>query len=539
MSLKQGSPTPGFMFILLLLFYPGSIPASSPCSKEQSCPQGVEGKNLFQSFQNALLDENLKEAKRLYDLLLKQYSARDPLVRFAEGQLRFYEGDYAQAYGILSSLSKETDNGSVRDFSALVERTLEKTKRMKRAGDSVVEVYVVPGKDELLVPFVIQTVRKAYEVFSKEFGIELSSPDLPIRVEIYPQSEDFIAVSTLTQKEVETSGTIALTKFHRIMIITPRILVRGYRWQDTLAHELVHYMLLCMGGSPIPLWLHEGVAKYWERRWRSPELRLTPVQETLLYEARLRNRWVPFSRMMPSLAKLRSGYETALAFSELAFWVHRFVEKRGIKGIAELLRAFSESEAHGYGFLGKGIEELWEEFLKDVQAARLRYLPEYRFLPVMLGEQGQESQEVQDAVNGPFAERHIRLGDLLKEEGRWGAAISEYTEAERMLGAETITLAMKKAEAYIVGGRYSLAQQVLERASRRDPDRATIFYLLGRIAMFRGNYKEAEGFLEEAFSITPFHQGVLESLVEVSRKRNDPVQVNLYQKALEVYLANR
>lgn len=527
-------PKGTFWLLLFFLWHSPEAPAKQEdCPPEASCPSPP----LFDSFQSALWEEDLRRAQKYFDLIERQYPKEDPLRLFAEAQLRFYEGEYSRALSLTTELLRKAKSSQVLEFHQLVQRTWEKTRGMKSFRDPVVEVYVLPGGDELLVPFVMETLKRAYDLYRQELKIELVSPDLPIRVEIYSQTEDFVAVSTLSQKEVETSGTIALTKFHRIMIITPRLLARGYRWRDTLAHELVHYMLLAKGGNPIPLWLHEGIAKYWERRWRDRALGLTPVQETLLDQARRRGRWVPFQRMMPSLAKLRSGYETALAFSELAFWVHRFVERRGISGIADVLTAFSQGEKEGYQALGGSIEVLWQGFLREIGNAQLNPLPEYRFLPVVLG--GEKEGEEGGFSTPEVATKHIRLGDLLKEEGRWIAAISEYTQAERMIGGETIPLAMKKAEAYIIGGRYSLAQDVLERTLRRDPDRATTYYLLGRIALFRGRLEEARGFFEDAFSITPFHPGILESLVEVSRRLKDPSRLALYEKALEVYRANQ
>ena len=41
-------------------------------------------------------------------------------------------------------------------------------------------------------------------------------------------------MSTLTEKEIETTGTIALCKYGKLMIVTPRATVFGYPWMDTL-----------------------------------------------------------------------------------------------------------------------------------------------------------------------------------------------------------------------------------------------------------------------------------------------------------------
>ena len=53
------------------------------------------------------------------------------------------------------------------------------------------------------------------------------------------------------------SGTIAVCKYHRLMIISPLAAANGYSWADTLAHELfIRY--LKKSRNKVPIWLHEG-----------------------------------------------------------------------------------------------------------------------------------------------------------------------------------------------------------------------------------------------------------------------------------------
>ena len=126
-------------------------------------------------------------------------------------------------------------------------------------------VWHTPGKDELLAPYALDALEKALAALGDDFGWR---PTEPVRVEIYPEVADLARVSTLTLKEIETSGTIALCKYNRLMIVSPRALVAGYPWLDTLNHEYTHFVVSRVSHNTVPIWLHEGLAKFEERRWR-------------------------------------------------------------------------------------------------------------------------------------------------------------------------------------------------------------------------------------------------------------------------------
>ena len=109
----------------------------------------------------------------------------------------------------------------------------------------------------------------------------------------------------LTRDQIETSGTIALCKFRRMMLLTPRWVLRGYPWAETLAHEYTHYVLWKRNGPTVPIWLHEGVARYEEVRWTgAPGAELTPFMMDVLAEGLRTDRLVTFDEMHPSFAMI-------------------------------------------------------------------------------------------------------------------------------------------------------------------------------------------------------------------------------------------
>ena len=112
------------------------------------------------------------------------------------------------------------------------------------------------------------------------------------------------------------------------MITTPRALVRGYPWMDTIGHELVHLFLSRASRDRAPVWLQEGVAKFLERRWRGepPAAHLDPAADGLLHRAVRGNTLLPFKSTLFGAAQMalsEGGSETvsiqpvAIAYTRL------------------------------------------------------------------------------------------------------------------------------------------------------------------------------------------------------------------------------
>lgn len=480
-----------------------------------------------------------ERAKPIFEAMRRR-DAADPLTLLAAARLRFETGDYAgaeAAWGELTALAG--DLPAYADLGGLIVRTRAATAGMEAQRSARFEVWTAEGPDRMLAPFVLETMERALDALIADLGIVVPAEVLPLRIEIYPDVTSFVEVSTLTRKEVETSGTVALCKFHRMMIVSPRRMARGYRWRDTLTHELVHFVLSRATDNRLPLWLHEGIAKFEERRWNSAEVgRLHPIQSSILAEARRRDVWIPFRDMMPSLAKLDSGWKTALAFAEVTLLVSHIVEDGGMPALRRVITAFSESPAAGYAALGvRNEDEMWQRFRTRAAATPFTAVPGYRFIPPSVAED--ETAAEPEPIGEAKARKHSRLGDLLRDEGRWQAAITEYTRAEEVLGYRPAPLGLRRAEALMVGARYLEAERELVGLLVRDPDRATAHWLLGRIALFRDDPPEALKRFETAFGIAPFHSEVLDGLAESARRTGNPELIRRWSTAREVWHAAR
>src|SRR5262249_49458301 len=200
--------------------------------------------------------------------------------------------------------------------------------------------------------------------------------------------------------------------FNKVMIISPRVLLQGYRWLDSLSHEYVHYVIVGASDNKTPIWLHEGLARYYETLWRRPDRAkaaldyLSPSNQTLLAQALEKNSFVGFKKMEPSLIYLETPEQVQLAYAEAASAVDFLVNRKGENGPRDLLiavksrptpEAIEKLLAEPYA----AFEKQWKDFLKakqpkPVEGSRVRRLK------IVEGQKEEEDvvelKEIQSAV---------------------------------------------------------------------------------------------------------------------------------------------
>ncbi len=244
-----------------------------------------------------------------------------PQTLVMEGYAAFLKGDYEGSVRKLNAAIEESGGAEPTAAAAAKElqglaseaRDAVKDHREERSAHFLMRY---PAEDAVLVPYALEALESAYTALHQDLGFE---EEIPIRIEIYRSPSDLAAVSSLSPAEVARTGTIALCKWARLMVTTPRALAYGYPWLDSMNHELVHYAVSSLTGDRAPVWMQEGLAKFLERRWREPAGgRLAPSMEHLLARALRTGKLISFDAMHPSMAKLPSAEDATLAFAEVA-----------------------------------------------------------------------------------------------------------------------------------------------------------------------------------------------------------------------------
>lgn len=444
---------------------------------------------------------------------LEAQHGEHPEVLFARGRLLFFQGKYEESMAYLEqAITAAPDENARRGYASLlglVKDTFEVTRGYREftSPNGYFVVRVEPGKDELLVPYAFETLEAAYEQFGRDFGYR---PPPPVRVEIYPKAATLAKVSSLTEEEIKTSGTIALCKYNRLMFTSPKALLKGYGWRDTLSHEYAHLVITQSSNNTVPIWMHEGLAKFQERRWRGddPSVRMMlPSSENHLAKGVKDNKLITFDEMHPSMAKLPSQDATALAFAEVYTVMEYILAQKGEGVFADLLklmRAHGDAEVAITKLLGvdfKTFQRQWMGYLKTRPSKA--FDEEMVFVEKLTFADDNPGSDLLE-IGKKEARDLIHLGELLQARERYGAAVVEYQKARELIGNRNPILQTRLAQSLIVLNRHQEAVDALALSLDYYPNYHTTHVLMGEALFKLGRVQEAEVAFIEAVGLNPF-----------------------------------
>ncbi|MEO6774550.1 MAG: tetratricopeptide repeat protein, partial [Kofleriaceae bacterium] len=291
-----------------------------------------------------LQSARLDEARAVLDDLEKR-APDSPDVKWLAGELAFQTGDYAGALKALAKVNDDAADGLAGQTKKLAASTLAVTESFveTRSPKGHFIIRYAPGKDAAIAELAGDVLDRAWQTIGEDLGLQ---PADPIRVEILGAPADLARMSPLTEAEIETTGTIALSKYNKLMVVSPRATLFGYPWMDTLAHEYTHLLVSRISHDTVPVWMQEGIARFEQTRWRRPaEVVLTATEQALVTAALRKGRLITFDEMYPSMAKLPSQEAAALAYAEIYTLIGWMQSKVGFKGLRDALVAQRDGKA--------------------------------------------------------------------------------------------------------------------------------------------------------------------------------------------------
>ena len=273
--------------------------------------------------------------------------------------------------------------------------------------------------DRVLAPFLFEVAAKARDALGRDLGKDLPRP---LRIDLVRDLFSLSAVSGLPLKAAETTGTLAVARWGRVIMLTPRAVPSGYPWQDTLAHELTHLVVTRATRDNAPLWLQEGVAKREESRWRDARPFDDPTWADVAARRALENgRSVGIDKLGPSIAMLPTPEQASIAYAEVSSFVTHFIAESGRPAL-ELL--FLDLKGTGRGNANPALVSVsgydLSQWNRRWQAGLLAVPPR---------DPRSERQALPPTKNLRALARKSRLGDLLYERGAEKAALALYDEA--------------------------------------------------------------------------------------------------------------
>lgn len=498
-----------------------ALAAASPAHAEDPTPGGAD----IETARELLGAWRVEDARPVVERLMEAQPESVEALDLA-ALLAYYEGAYAKALATVEkALAIHAEDDQRQGLRLLLQQTHDVVRHFKRHESDHFLIHLHEESDGILAEPALEALERAHQEVGRALGYW---PRSKVRIEIAPDVESFTAITTFTRRDIEETGAIGLCKFNKVMVISPRVMAHGYRWLDSLVHEYIHLAIVGMTRNKAPIWLHEGIARYYETVWRKPVQGprpdyLTPANETLLATAIERQEFVSFKDMEPSLIRLDTPEQVQLAYAEVASAVDYIRQARGPSGIRDVLsrinrRSSTEAIEDVMGVPLDAFEADWRRFIEGqglavIQGSRMR---SYK----VAQEGGQPAAVELDEIQSEIARNRTRLGDRLRQRGRLRAAGAEYRRALRAGPASTVIL-NRLGETLVQARRYQEALPHLEKARYLDPDRVHTHYLMGRLHHEAGDPARARGALLEALQINPFHPGVYQVLSGVYEAMGD------------------
>ncbi len=471
--------------------------------------------------------DDVKACLDRYDIACARQAAgslgSDDASLAARAELEFALGEFTPARDHLKAASRSLASAEgYAERLALFERSAVATADFVSETRADVTVRSRPGFDAVLTDEAFETLQAAHDRIGPLLG---GAPPGGVRMELYPTAQRFIDASSLPGSAVRTTGVIALSKWTRLLVSSPRALGRGYGWKDTIAHEYIHYIVAWRTEDRAPVWLQEGIARSHEALWRTDQPEpLAPTHASLLAEALANDSLLPLAKMHPSMAFLSSPEEASLAYAQVSTMVVYLRQAKGPGAVSEVLDRVREGRdaLQAVADVGAGGDQAafmagWRAYLKGLKLVG-RKLAE---AGVVLDGAGDEYAV--DPVLGERADlaRAARIGDILLDAGRPDAALVEYRKAAPDGEPASPLLSSRTANALIALKREPDARKLLEGSVRDYPEFAVTRTMLGKLLLAAGSTGAAFTQFRHAVDVDPFDPASQATLADLYAARGD------------------
>jgi hypothetical protein len=454
-----------------------------------------------QKISNAISELDVEAARRM----LEAGDADSLTLTFERARLAIYTGDCDGASAILSAPTFAT----APEAATLVE--LSKTCARATAGSLIVEnpeqglwLRLQDEADRPLVPFISEVAVRARASMARDLGVILPRP---LRIDLVRDLFSLSAVSGLPLSAAETTGTVAVARWGRVTMLSPRATQSGYQWQDTLAHEITHLALSRATRDRAPLWLQEGVAKREETRWRdSRPFDNSPPPDAVAQAALVSGRAVGVDKLGASIALLPTADAASTAFAEVTSFMGYFIDRNGPPALKLLLQDLKGTSSDNPNEALRSVTgyelphwiAFWQRYLREeygkAVAGSVPTAPPPKPPPT-------------HPAAGAEIARRVRLGDLLLAHGYAEAAAKELKPAVALMPTEA-AVRWRAAKAALVAEGTERAKVLLGSEREINSVHGAWFALHGRFLREGGEKAAALQAFDVGIAADPWFEDV-------------------------------
>ena len=473
------------------------------------------------------LDYN--EARRV----LKEADADAPPVALERARLAIYELDCDGATAILArpEVQKLDGGEQLADIARGCQRVTAALAVDKDEARGI-EIRWQDEHDRPLAPLLFDTVVAARKAITRDLGVDWP---VPTRIVVVRDLLSLSAMTGLPYKSAQTTGTVAVAKWGRVTLLSPRASHHGYSWRDTVTHELTHLAVTRASRDEAPLWLQEGVAKRQEIRWRDPgPFDDRPSPDAVVQRGLELNLGLPLDKLGPSIAMLPSADAAMVAFAEVTSFVRFYAREDGDDALPKLFHELREGKEPDAALLAASGADLkaWDVRWRAYIASRPR-----EPIPALFGLGGEkgDGEKLRDLRD------RTRLAELLLARDHPREAVSELDRIA-LAGSPVAPEAWERAM-----GDPSvrwLRARALEAVGRReegevlvgDPKQVLSSYgpwwaIRGRWARLRGDEPTAATSFIEAVAADPLNAEAACESIDPASAPSDPAKKALCDAA--------
>ena len=469
---------------------------------------------------------------------LSEADQRDPEAQLLFAKLAFYQGRMDEAVTYMKAAQAGLpelfgEGGSLASELALMERTAEVHKDLVETTRGDITIVHHPGMDRILLDDAVEVLQAARKRIAPLLG---GDPPIPLRVEIYPTGAALTACTGLPLEAVQNTGVVAISKWNRLLVTSPRAMGGGYGWQDTLVHEWIHLVASWHSGDRAPVWLQEGIAKGLDMYWRMDEFELPVHMQSLLSTALRENDFVGFEEMHPSFALMDSADRASLAYAQVATMMAYLREKSGPKAIAQVLDRIEDGEdsqvavATVFRAPWSQFERAWKAWIAQLDLAEERLSS----MPTVLDGQGGEFATDPVLAARKDLQDKTRMGDLMAQRGHHRAAIVYYEQAVPEGEPAGPELVERLARSLLEIGEEARATRWLEAVIENYPEHAGTREMLGARYQAMGQTEAALEQYDASADIFPYSTSVQEALVALYAALGLSEESNRHQRYLDI-----
>lgn len=457
------------------------------------------------------------DVARASELFTRVKTGGDDLA-FQRARLAVYVGDCDSAEAILTTVPESSESTRLQFLARSCARATAGSV-VREDKERGVWVRFQDAGDVPLMPLLVDVAARARDTMIRDLGVELP---LPVRIDLVRDLFSLAAVSGLPVEAAETTGTVAVARWGRVTMLTPRAPHEGYSWQDTLSHEITHLALTRGSRDFAPLWLQEGVAKREERRWRAPR----PFDgqsdaDQIARSALLDGTSVGIDSIGPSIAMLPTAAAARISYAEVQSFMDFWITQNGRGAFALLLADLRGLETRDTNAALMSVTGYPLDFWIARWQSHLRELP------------NKEGAELHSLPSGVNVAQSARLGGLMFRRKHHSRAAAYY-DAAVSGAARSPGLRYRAARAHERAGDRETAAVALQSLSEIGGLHGGWLGLHGHFSAASGDSEQASRDFDLAIAVDPFGSDAACGGLAEGDLPKDPTRRRLCQAARKV-----